>query len=286
MLSIEEQFCGLRWKHSRGFHTDKCFQWSPCLTKSLLQWFHGKPIRLVWRYQQKESGPNLVPSQCGWCGNMSYPADILTHWVYCTCAFCLAAYCKQTHTNEWWLNAALFRLRSLVCFSLFAHGLASVFSCSSVALSVSFILPPINTHPLCCFVTLSANFLFLSVWKAFQRCIGSHMQHLKFFPVICFLLQGQFVGSTGTESKKHRISNITWFYFKTGRKFCDLQAISYGKSGTTFSRKGQKKTTKKKHLSTQQKKYILYFRKERAQECPGASLDTCSLACICVEGRC
>lgn len=33
----------------------------------------------------------------------------------------------------------------------------------------------------------------------------------------------------------------------------------------------------KKHLSTEQKKYILYLRKQSAQESPGASLDTCSV---------
>lgn len=33
----------------------------------------------------------------------------------------------------------------------------------------------------------------------------------------------------------------------------------------------------KKHLSTEQKKYILYLRKESAQESPGASLGTCSV---------
>lgn len=108
------------------------------------------------------------------------------------------------------------------------------------------------------------------------------MQHLKFFPVICFLPQGQFVGSTGTESKKHHISNITWFFFKTGRKFCDLQAISYSKSGTTFSRKGAKK---QKTSFNRAKKVLFVLTKGTHQECPGASLDTCSLTCICVEGR-
>lgn len=254
MLSIEEQFCGLRWKHSRGFHTDKCFQWSPCLTKSLLQWFHGKPIRLVWRYQQKESGPNLVPSQCGWCGNMSYPADILTHWVYCTCAFCLAAYCKQTHTNEWWLNAALFRLRSLVCFSLFAHGLASVFSCSSVALSVSFILPPINTHPLCCFVTLSANFLFLSVWKAFQRCIGSHMQHLKFFPVICFLLQGQFFWQHRNRVQKAPHFQHNMVLFQNRKEVLWFTSNKLWQIRNYLFPQGAKKNNKKKNIFQHSKK--------------------------------
>lgn len=74
--------------------------------------------------------------------------------------FCLAADCKQTHTNEWWLNAALLRLRSLVCFSLFAHGLVCVFSCLLVSLSSSLSFFHLLIHTLCCFVTLSANIFY------------------------------------------------------------------------------------------------------------------------------